>query len=82
MSEVLEEPEGARGTETGLIVVDDDRRIRGHAAQVEQVIDHPHERLQRRRVGVDQRDAPQIEVDGAWDMTGGEILRRPKIDDE
>ena len=38
--------------------------------------------LQRRRVGVDEREAPQIEVHGAGDVPGGEILGWPQIDEE
>ena len=63
MAEVLEKPERARRAHAGLLVVDDDRRRRVDAARGEQVLDHPHERLERRRVGVDQADAEQIEVD-------------------
>ena len=53
-----------------------------HPAQVEEVVDHPHERAQRRRIGVDQRDAPQVEVHRARDVAGGEILRRSQVEDQ
>ena len=68
VAEVLEEPERARGAHARLLVVDDDRRRRVDAVDREHVLDHPHERLERRRIGVDQADAPQIEVDGAGDV--------------
>ena len=82
MAEVLEKPEGAGGTNPGLIVVDDDRRRRLHAASREQVLDHPHERLERRRVGVDQADAEEIEMNGAGDVSGGVGVGRPEIEEQ
>ena len=82
VSEVLEKPECARGAHARLIVVDDDRRRGIDAAQVEEMIDHPHERAERRRIGIDQRHAPQIEVDGARNVTVREILRRTQVQDQ
>ena len=52
------------------------------AAQVEQVIDHPHERLQGRGIRVDERDAPQVQVHRAGNVAVREILGRTKVDDQ
>ena len=82
MAEVLEKPERAGGANPRLIVVDDDRRRRLDAAGREQVLDHPHERLERRRVGVDEADAEQIEMNGAVDVSGGVGLGRPEVDEQ
>ena len=71
MAEVLEEPERARGAHARLLVVDDDRGCRIDAVHGEHVLDHPHEGLERRRVGVDQAHAPQVEVDRARNVAGG-----------
>src|SRR6185503_10232346 len=65
-----------------LLVVDHDRRRSLDAAQLEQVIDHPHERPERRRIGVDERHAPEIEVHRAGNVAGGEVFRRTEIDQE
>ena len=75
MAEVLEEPECACSPDPRLVVIDNDRRSACDAAQIEQVIDHPHERLQGRGIGVDERDAPQVQVHGAGNVAVREILR-------
>jgi hypothetical protein len=82
VAEVLEEPERARRAHPRLLVVDDHRRVRVDAAQVEEVIDDPHERFQRPGIRVDKRETPEIEVHGARHVPRGEILGGPQIDDE
>ena len=78
----IEKPERAGGANARLIVVDNDRRRRLDAASREQVLDHPHERLERRRVGVDQADAEEVEMNGAGDVSGGVGLGRPEIEEQ
>jgi hypothetical protein len=46
------------------------------------VLDDPEERPHRRRIGVDQADAVEIEVHGAGDGAARELLGRPEVDDE
>ena len=82
MAEMLEEPERAGGANART-----DRRRRRSAsspdpAAREQVLDDPHERLQRRRVGVDQADAEQVEVDCAADVSRGVGIGRPQVDEQ
>ncbi len=80
MAEVLEEPEGARGPHARLLVVHDDRGVRVDSSEVEEVIDDPHEGLERRRIRVDEREAPEIEMDGAGDVSGREVFGRAEVD--
>ena len=82
MTEVLEKPEDARRPNAGVVLVDEDGTLRRHAAQGEQMSDHPHERAQRRLARIDQADAPEIEVHGALEMTSRKLLSRPCIDDK
>ena len=46
------------------------------------MVDDPHEGLERPRIGVDQRQAPQVEMDRAGKVAGGEILGGTQIDDK
>jgi hypothetical protein len=77
MPEELEEPEGARRADARAFVVDDHRAIGGDAARGEQVLDDPEERAHRRRLGVHQAEAVEVQVDGARNHAAGELLGRP-----
>ena len=47
----------------------------------EQVLDYPHEGLERRRIGIDQADAEQIEMKGARNVPRRIGVRRTEIED-
>jgi hypothetical protein len=78
--EKLEEPEGPGRTRARRLVVDDDGTIGGDAALGKQVLDDPEERPEGGGVGVDEADAPQIQVHGAWQMTGGVLLGGTEVE--
>ena len=78
--EVFEEPERAGGAHTRLLVVDDHRRLGIDAAQIEEVIDDPHERFQGARVGIDERQTPQVEMHRTGHVAGGVVLSWTQID--
>jgi hypothetical protein len=82
MPEQLEEPERARRPDARAFVVDDDLPAVVDAAGREQVLDDPEEGAHRRRVGVDEAEAVEIEVDGAGQGAAGELLGRPEVDHE
>ena len=82
MAEVVEEPEHARGPDVGGVAVDEHGAIVGYPAESEHVLDHPEERRERRRIGVDQAEAPQVQVHGAGQVAGGERLGGAHVEDE
>jgi hypothetical protein len=77
---MFQKPEGASRSNTGLLVVHDNGSGSIDAVHGEDVLDHPHECFQRRRVRVDQADAPQIEVDRRRDVSGSVRLGRTQIE--
>ena len=81
MTKELEEPQAARRPHAGALVVDHDFAVGVDAAGGQQVLDDPEEGPHRRRLGVDQADAVQVEVHRAGDGAAREFFGRPEIDD-
>ena len=82
MAEVLEKPERTRRPNARLLVVHHDRRRSLDAVHGQHVLDHPHEGLQRRGIGIDQAHAPQVDVDRAGDVPRGIRLGWPQIEQQ
>ena len=82
MAEVLEKPECPRRAHAGLLVVDHDRRRRADAARRQQVLDDPQERLERRRVGVDEADARRGRGARRRGCARRRTLGRPEVEEQ
>ena len=80
MAEELEKPERARGANAGIALVDHDRAIGRDAARRKQMLDHPEKGLERRRIGVGEADAEQIEVHSMPGVALREQFGRPQIE--
>ena len=81
MTEELEKPERTRGANAGIAVVDHDRTIGRDATRRQEVLDHPEERLERRRIGIGQADAEEIEVHRVSQVPLGKQFRGAQIDE-
>ena len=46
------------------------------------MLDHPPERFQRRRIGIDEAHAPKIDVNGAGDVAGAIVIGRSQIEQQ
>ena len=79
--EVLGEPETARRAHVGEGAVEHDGVAGLHAAPSQHVRPHARERCERRGVGVVAVDEVGIEVPGALDAAGREMLGLSRIDD-
>ncbi len=82
VAEVLEKPESSRGANARLLVVRDDRRRGVDAMDCEHMLDHPHERVERRRIRVGQAQTPQIDMNRPGDVTGDVGIRRAQVEDQ
>ena len=60
MAQHGEQPDRTRGAFAGFVVVDDDRRVRLHAARTEQRAEDGQKRVQRRLGGIVQTDAVEV----------------------
>ncbi len=74
VAEVFEEPERAGRAHAGVAFVHHHGPIGRHSPQREEVSDHPHEGAQWRFTGVDEAQAPEVQVNAAGQMAGGEFL--------
>src|SRR5919109_301707 len=54
VTEILQEPEGPRRANSRVLVVHDDRPRRVDTVNREHVLDHPHERVERSGIRVDE----------------------------
>ena len=52
------------------------------AVDCEHVLDHPHERVERRRIGVGQAQTPQIDLDRPGDVPGDVGVRGAQVEDQ
>ncbi len=69
MTKVFQEPECAGRANARLFVVYDDWRGRIDPVHGKHVLDHPHECCERRRIGINEADPPEVEMDCARDVT-------------
>src|SRR5262245_781132 len=65
MAKVFQEPETACRAHAGDALIEDDGLLQIHPTLLKQMFDHPHERCQRFRASIVQREPKQIEVNRA-----------------
>src|SRR5581483_3041269 len=81
MPVIFQKPQAARRAHAGVVLVKDDFFRFADTAQLEHVMDHEHERLERRVAGVDEAQAEKIEMGRAGDMAAGVVFGRTHVDD-
>ena len=65
-----------------MLVVHDDTPPAIDAMAGEHVFDHPHEGVERGRIGIDQAHTPEVQVHGSGHVPLRVRVRRPQVEDQ